>query len=82
MTSNLAPRFELVLVFGAVVGFGVWQLVSLRRDRQAREKDERGSGELGPDEDGVKRQEPREHEGRDGGVGLVLGQAEPAEDLP
>ena len=41
MGSNLIVLLELLLVFGVVVGFGVWQLVSLRRDRQAREKADR-----------------------------------------
>lgn len=28
---------EMLLVFGTVVGFGVWQLVSLRRERRRDE---------------------------------------------
>jgi hypothetical protein len=41
VSSNLIVLLELLLVFGLVVGFGIWQLVSLRRDRREREKDDR-----------------------------------------
>jgi cytoskeletal protein RodZ len=37
--SNLYGLVELVLVFGLVLGFGIWQLVSVRREiRRDREK--------------------------------------------
>jgi hypothetical protein len=39
--SNLIALLELLLVFGLVIGFGVWQLASLRRDKQARDKADR-----------------------------------------
>ena len=32
MSSSLLGLIELLLVFAAVLGFGVWQLRSLRRD--------------------------------------------------
>jgi len=31
MGGNVLALLEMLLVFGVVVGFGVWQLVSLRR---------------------------------------------------
>ena len=34
MSSNLLGLIELLLVFGAVFGFGFWQLRSLRRLRE------------------------------------------------
>jgi len=42
VSSDLIVLFELLLVFGLVVGFGVWQLVSLRRDRRSAKMDDRG----------------------------------------
>lgn len=37
--SNLYGLVELVLVFGLVLGFGIWQLASVRREiRRDREK--------------------------------------------
>jgi len=44
MTPNQMVLVELVLVFGGVIGFAVWQLISvrrsLRRDREAAEGEE------------------------------------------
>ena len=36
MGGNVLGLLELLLVFGVVVGFGVWQLVSLRRATRTR----------------------------------------------
>ncbi len=38
MDSGWIVLAELVLVFGLIIGFGVWQIVSLRRDRRASTK--------------------------------------------
>ena len=37
MGGNVLALLEMLLVFGVVVGFGVWQLVSLRRERRRDE---------------------------------------------
>jgi hypothetical protein len=43
--SNLYGLVELVLVFGLVLGFGIWQLVSVRREiRRDREKAKQDKG--------------------------------------
>jgi hypothetical protein len=36
MDAGLVKLLEVVLLFGAVVAFGVWQLRSVDRDRRAR----------------------------------------------
>jgi len=41
MGGNLLILFELVLVFGLLIGFGFWQLRELRRLREDRERRER-----------------------------------------
>ena len=38
MDSGWIVLAELVLVFGLIIGFGIWQIVSLRRDRRASGK--------------------------------------------
>jgi hypothetical protein len=42
MESSWLAIAEMILVLGGVLGFGVWQLVSLRRerDRAARERED------------------------------------------
>jgi hypothetical protein len=37
MTAPDAALIELLLVFGAVLAFGFWELYSLRRDRKRSE---------------------------------------------
>ncbi len=37
MSSGPAPIIELLLVLGAALGFGIWELYTLRRDRKRRE---------------------------------------------
>jgi hypothetical protein len=40
MSGSLLGLIELLLVFAAVLGFGIWQLRSLRRDgREDRPRD-------------------------------------------
>lgn len=34
MSSGLLVALELILVLGGVVGFGVWEIVKLRRERK------------------------------------------------
>ncbi len=46
MDSSLVILAELVLVFAGVIGFGLWQLRSLRKER-AREAESAGQGETG-----------------------------------
>jgi hypothetical protein len=46
VSSNLLGLIELVLVFGLLLGFGVWQLYSVRRDQ--RRADEEASRRQGP----------------------------------
>jgi hypothetical protein len=38
VSGSLLGLIELLLVFGLVVAFGVWQLRSLRRDERGRER--------------------------------------------
>ena len=33
MSPDYTGLIELILVFGAVIGFGVWELVSLKREK-------------------------------------------------
>ena len=48
MSPQTFKLMELVLVFGAVLGWAVWELVSVRRsqaaDRRARERAGEGEG--------------------------------------
>jgi len=39
MDSNYYGIIEMTLTFGLVIGFGVWQLVSLGRDKKKQIKD-------------------------------------------
>jgi heme/copper-type cytochrome/quinol oxidase subunit 2 len=39
--ASSIKAFELILVFGLVIGWGVWELWSLRRDRRRREDQQR-----------------------------------------
>lgn len=41
MTSNLFGLIELVLVFGVLLGFGAWQLYSVRRDQRRADEEAR-----------------------------------------
>lgn len=41
MTSNLLGLIELVLVFGLLLGFGAWQLYSVRRDQRRADEEAR-----------------------------------------
>lgn len=44
MSSNMLGLIELVLVFGGVLGFGIYQLWSVKRDlRKSREQESRKS---------------------------------------
>jgi hypothetical protein len=38
--SGVVKLIELLVIVGAVFGFGFWQLASLRRDRKEREKEQ------------------------------------------
>jgi hypothetical protein len=42
MASSWIGILELGLVLGLALGFGIWQLVSLRRDKHRAAKAERG----------------------------------------
>lgn len=42
MSDHLFGLIELVFVFAVVLGFGIWQLCSLKRDR-SRENDDESS---------------------------------------
>lgn len=44
MSSGWIVALELIAVLGVVLGFGAWELLSLRRDRQRerRQRAERG----------------------------------------
>lgn len=49
MSGGTLIFLELLLVLGLVLGFGVWQLMSLRRDdRQARKPDPPSPPDPGP----------------------------------
>lgn len=49
MEGSTLIIFELVLVFGAVAAFCVWELYSLRKDRQKlAEKDDGAENGSGP----------------------------------
>jgi hypothetical protein len=37
--ENAAGIFELLLVFGGILGFGFWELYSLKRDRKRRARE-------------------------------------------
>jgi hypothetical protein len=52
VSSNLLGLIELVLVFGLLLGFGVWQLYSVRRDQ--RRADEEASRRQGPGDERPK----------------------------
>jgi hypothetical protein len=43
MDSDLVKALELVLLFGAVLAFGGYELWSLRRDRKRSARDDRGT---------------------------------------
>ena len=38
MDKDILLLLELLLIVGAVFGFGFWQLASLRRDKRERER--------------------------------------------
>jgi hypothetical protein len=40
MESSWLAIAEMILVLGGVLGFGIWQLVSLRRERDRAERDD------------------------------------------
>jgi hypothetical protein len=40
MESSWLALAEMILVLGGVLGFGVWQLVSLRRERDRAARDD------------------------------------------
>jgi hypothetical protein len=40
MESSWLAIAEMILVLGGVLGFGVWQLVSLRRERDRAARDD------------------------------------------
>ncbi len=39
MSNNIVFGIEMLLVFGAVLAFAVWELVKLRRDRDKSDED-------------------------------------------
>jgi hypothetical protein len=41
MTANTFGLIELVLVFGLLLGFGFWQLYSVRRDQRRADEEAR-----------------------------------------
>jgi hypothetical protein len=43
--SGIVKLIELLVIVGAVFGFGFWQLASLRRDRRDREQKKREAGD-------------------------------------
>jgi len=43
MDSNYYGIIEMTLTFGLVIGFGVWQLVSLERDKKKQLKNKTGA---------------------------------------
>jgi len=45
MEGSTLILLELLLVLGGVLGFGVWELVKLRRYRREREQRDRPDGE-------------------------------------
>jgi hypothetical protein len=40
MSNNIVFGIEMLLVFGAVLAFAVWELIKLRRDRDRDDCDE------------------------------------------
>lgn len=58
MSPQTFKLMELVLVFGAVLGWAVWELVSVRRsqaaDRRARERAGDGEGPGAEDPDAAR----------------------------
>jgi lysylphosphatidylglycerol synthetase-like protein (DUF2156 family) len=45
MSSSALGLMELVLVFGLLLGFGVWQLVATRRDQRRADDEARRAAE-------------------------------------
>jgi hypothetical protein len=45
MQTGTLVIIEIILVLGAVLAFGVWELRNLRKARKARETDERAARE-------------------------------------
>jgi hypothetical protein len=45
--SGVVKLIELLVIVGAVFGFGFWQLASLKRDKKEREKDQRSRQDSG-----------------------------------
>jgi hypothetical protein len=41
MSSGLIIALEMTLVLGVVIGFAVWELISLRRDRKRSKNPDR-----------------------------------------
>jgi hypothetical protein len=39
MSADRLLLIELLIVFGAILGWGVWELVALRRHRRRRDQD-------------------------------------------
>jgi len=45
MSSSTLGLLELLLVFGAVLGFGIYELISLKRAKRSREAARRATQE-------------------------------------
>jgi hypothetical protein len=41
MSSNALGLIELILVFGLLLGFGLWQLYAVRRDQRRADEEAR-----------------------------------------
>jgi hypothetical protein len=52
MDPGIVKLIELLVIVGAVFGFGFWQLASLRRDKREREEAKRATRrDANPDQD-------------------------------
>ncbi len=49
MSANAFGLIELILVFGLLLGFGVWQLYSVRRDQRRADEEARRRQRQGGD---------------------------------
>jgi hypothetical protein len=49
MNPNLYGIIEMALTFGLAIGFGIWQLVSLERDKKKQLKDKIDESSAKPD---------------------------------
>lgn len=49
MSGNVLFLLELLFGAGVALGFAVWELVKLKRDREQRERETRSEQVTGPD---------------------------------